>query len=231
MSVLGDIRPRFRIMLGSPSATDVPDATLDTYIDLGHKDVATRFRFHNVRKRCTFPSVIGTDKYTLPTDLAIILTVRDTTNFFKLRKMGARGIADLRQQTNSFARRYVRFRNYIQFVPPPGGVYVYEIFYVANPVTLSAIAPNDVLLTPPTWDSGVLLKAKWHWYLDKGDDPKMQSAWNMFKLWASDKPNELDEEAADIDSAIELPELSGGYGSRTYDHRFDDGTFDYREGW
>jgi hypothetical protein len=110
-------------------------------------------------------------------------------------------------------------------------VYVYEIFYVANPATLSAVAPNDVLLTPVTWDQGVLLKSKWYWYLDKSDDPKAQSAWNMFKLWASDKPNEVDEESADMDAAVELPELSGGYGSRVYDHRYDDGTFDYREGW
>ena len=83
---LTTMRTRLRARIGNPDVVDVPDDDLTRIINSAYGDIADRFRFHKVRKICTFPTVSNTQDYGLPADLLEIMKVRDQTNGRQLRK-------------------------------------------------------------------------------------------------------------------------------------------------
>lgn len=122
-------------------------------------------------------------------------------------------------------RYYVRYRNYLRLIPVPDGEYVIAVYYKAIPRLLAA--DSDIPVLPEDWHVGIVLRAKWYYFNDSGDLQQFTAADNAFKLWAMDKPTEIEEETADMDSAVERPELRHVAVGRHM--RFDNGRFDYED--
>lgn len=223
-----ELQAALRRSVKRPDENDVPQEDLGAYINEGYRDLAGRYAYHQTRNRCTFLTVSGQAKYMLPPDLASVLRLRDNTHGRKIWKAGDRKIADQRVPKFEFwPRFYTRYRNYVELVPTPNqDGYVIEVFYIAIPQLL--VLDTDTPVLPETWHRGIVLRARWHYFLDKGDSAQTTEALNLFSVWVSDKPSEIEEESVDIDTAVEVPELQMPlYGQRS--SRFDDGLFDFRD--
>jgi hypothetical protein len=222
-----ELRARLRVSVKNPDEGDVPDEVLTSYINSGYLDLAARYDFHQTRKRCTFLTVAGQAKYQLPGDVASVLRLRDNTHGRKIWKKGDRAIAEQHiPKWQWWPRWYVRYRNYVELGPTPNeDGYVIEVYYIAIPAVLAA--DSDIPVLPLTWHDGVHMRAKWYYYMDKGDSVQQAQSLNNYTVWLSDKPNEIEEESVDIDNGSELPTLGGSRGD--WSGRFDDGFFDFRE--
>lgn len=221
-----ELKARLRSSVKNPDLLELTDAAAGEYINSGYRDVCGRYPFHQTRKRCTFDTIIGEEKYQMPDDLAAILRLKILDTGRKLWKAGDRLIAD--RLTDGFRadpKRYVRYRNYVELAPTPSRVQTIEIYYRAMSGLLDGTNLNPVL--PIEWHDGIWMRARWYYWIDKGDTAQKASADADYKLWLSDKASEIDEESVDIDSGVELPELTRGWKPSTL--RFDDGYFDYRD--
>lgn len=223
----GTLKTTLRKEVGNPTVGEVSDAEMGEFVNYAYRDVSGRYKHHDMRKRCTFVTTAGIDKYELPPEASVLLGVRDATTGRSLTKQGNRFVASRRvPEYNTRPRAYVRYRHYIQLVPAPDGPYTVELYFTASAGALAG--DTNVPVVPEEWHIGIVKLAKWYLYDRKGDAPKAQQAYNTFKLWLSDMPDTIDEEAAAIDSGVELPELAHhrfGWGTS----RFDDGYFDYRD--
>lgn len=223
-----ELRAALRVSVKNPDEGDAPEEILGQYVNEGYRDLASRYAYHQTRKRCTFTTVAGVAKYQLPPDLSSVLRLRDNTHGRKLWKRGDRAVADQHvPQFEHWPRFYVRYRHYVELLPTPAeDGYVIEVYYIAIPAILQL--DGDVPVLPDLWHRGIILRAKWYYYIDKGDTAQQTAADNTYKLWLSDKPSEIEEESVDIDSGVELPELTKPLYSYI-SSRFDDGLFDFRD--
>ena len=222
------LKDRLRLALKNPDTIDDPDIDLGGYVNSGYTDLAGRFAYHQTRKRTSFTTEAGYHRYELPCDLTALLRVMDVVAGQKLIKMGDRYLASRRNELQYPPSRYIRYRNYIELIPTPNDAREIELFYIAVPCMLET--DEDIPVLPVTWHDGIVLRAKWYYWMDKGDQAQTAFAFNNFNVWVADKPNEIEEESVDIDSGVEMPTLSRGYGRGWHSSRFDDGGFDYREG-
>jgi hypothetical protein len=209
---LTTMRDRLRARVGNPDTTDVPAADLTRIINSAYFDLADRYRFHMVRKLCTFPTVASTQDYGLPSDLLEIIKVRDVTNGRQIKKTDYREDADkwIREDSTyeSMPLHYLRYRNFIRLEPIPDDVYTIQLFYKAGVVALSD--DTDEPVVPDTWHEGIIKLARHYFYDEKGDIPKSQYALSIYNSWLSTKPNEVDEEKKDLDKGVVIPTLQTG---------------------
>lgn len=203
---LSDMRTKLRKRIGNPSTTDVADTTLNEHLNTAYGEIANEFRFRKVRKLCTFDTVADQAEYGLPSDCLAVLRVRDTTNELRLEKLDDRRFAELTDTDETGEPTgYVRFRDWITLVPTPDDAYTIQLHYKADVTDLSADADEPVL--PSVWHRGIVMLAAFYYYDEEGDVPKAQSAYNVYELWASKKPVEVDEEKTDFDSGVTIPSL------------------------
>ncbi len=212
------LRTRVRKQVGNPTTVDVPDADLTQHVNTAYRDISNKYRFHKVRKLCTFPTVAGTRRYGLPTDCAAVIRVRDTTNEVRLEKLDDMRAAHLIDtDVEGKPTQYTRYRDWLDLHPTPDDVYTIEVFYKGEIVDLSADGDDPVL--PTSWHEGIIKLAKYYYYDEQGDIPKATSAFNAYELWASRQPIEVDEEKVDFDSGVSLPTLGNVLGPRLdFDH-------------
>lgn len=205
---LSELRVKLRSRIGDPTVIDVPDSELDMHINSAYVEIADTYRFHTVRKLCKFSTVVGTARYGIPDDCLVVMEVRDLTNEKKLEKYGGRRVFEQTSvTTNGFPFAYARFRNWVELVPPPDGVYEIEMHYKADVVELAGDTATPTI--PKPWHEGILRLAKYYYYEDQGDVPKSVAAYNAYDVWVSRKPVEVDEEKRDFDSGVSIPTLSG----------------------
>lgn len=216
-----EIRTRLRRRVGSPDATDVTDASLNEFINTAYRDIASRFRFHKVRKLCTFDTIASTSRYGLPTDCEVVLRLRDQTTGMKLRKeddsfeAGLEGVADT---VEGVPASYLRQRDWVKISPVPDGVYTIEVFYKAGITDL--VNDTDSPVIPASWHEGIVKLARHGFYDDAGDVPKAQYALQNYASWLSTKSIEVDEEKVDMDKGVRIPSLSRPY-RRDYPYGYD----------
>ena len=215
-----ELKDRLRLGLKNPDQEDDPDIDLGAYINSGYTDLSTRYPFHQTRKRSEFATSAGYHRYELPCDLTALLRVMHVEDGTKLIKVGDRFLASRKNVYNSRPRYYVRYRNYIELMNTPDAAYTIELFYVVAPCKL--VEDSDEPVVPVTWHDGIVLRAKWYYWMDKGDVAQQTAALNNFSIWVSDKPSEIEEETVDIDSGVEVPTLARGYGHALRHSRFDD---------
>lgn len=210
---LSEAAAKLRKMVGNPSVTDSPDTNLYEHINAAHKELLDKYAFHKARQRKRFSTQIGVDKYLIEPTTSTVLKVWDRTNKLRLQRADRRYVAEhefdgTAVETRGKPIKYARFVDYMQLLPIPDGVYVIEFMYHLNPVPLTNA--GDSMLTPPAWDRGMLLMARYYYYSDESRDTvKATASFNEFKAWLEDKPVEMHEEQmADMDSGIEIPTLS-----------------------
>lgn len=228
---LDTMRLTLRSKIGSPNETDVPNSTLDRICNAAYREIASKYPFNEVRCIKSFNTAVGTDRYDVPQDLAVLYRLWDDTNKRKLRKKGVRFLAT--QRPNSQPGKplyYVRVRDYIQLVPTPSDVFTLNIYYLTDIGDM--VADDDEPVLPLAWHDGIVLKARHIYYDERGDIGKAIYAKGEWKDWVADKPSEIDLEKDDLDdSGVVIPTLggehnmtSGGYPRSDYRHypsRFD----------
>jgi hypothetical protein len=211
--------------LGSPSDSGAPTADdLTYYLNVAYLDILDRFRFHKARQRCRFNTIAGTSRYSIPTEAKAIFRLMNVTRGYKLSKRGDRFLSSNSPATDltnldetvipnippSYTwgppTEYIRYRDYMELSPIPDSVYTMEVFYKYDVPELVDLV--DAPAIARSWHHGIVLLATWYYYDEQKDQPKKQDALSTFMEWVSTKPNEIDEESVDIDTAAEVPTLS-----------------------
>jgi len=199
------VRTKLRSRIGNPAVAEVTDATLDDHINDAYRDLGTKFKHPASRKICDFTTVADTSAYGLPGDAEAILNVWDTTNNKRIYKKSARWFAELTAQTSAKPKNYVRFRNYLELVPPPDDAYVIRVYYRTSITDLSLDGDEPVI--PVTWHIAIVLLARWYYFDDQGDLPKAGYSLRAYDRWLRDRSTIDEEESSDYDSAVELSSL------------------------
>lgn len=206
MATLVIMRDKLRRQIGNPTTTAVSDGQLVEHLNDAYREIANKYRFHRLRKLCTFDTEIGTSRYGLPTDCSVVLRVRDTTNEVKLEKFGDRRMADRADATmQAKPKSYARYRDFVELDPIPDGVYTIELFYKSAITEL--VADGDVPVIPDSWHEGIVKLARFKYFEDQVDLPKAKAAYDLFGAWIQDQPVEVDEEKLDMDSGVSVPTL------------------------
>lgn len=211
MATLVEIQRRLRRQIGNPSTEDVSDGLLREHINVAYRDIVNKYRFHLGRKICRFNTSQGVSRYTLWPDVASVLRVRNNTTEVKLEKLDARRRYELEGMTGSNIQEgaptsYVRYRDWMELVPIPDGVYEIEVFFKMQIVDLVNEADEPVI--PIAWHQGIVRMAKVLYYEEEGDDAKATIASNGFERWVARQPIEVDEEKIDFDTGVFIPMLS-----------------------
>ncbi len=214
------MRTTLRPKLGNPTVAEVPDATLTRLLNASYREITTKYPFNETRCVKTFPTVAGTDRYDVPSDLNALFRIWDETNKRKLQKRGVRFLATARKNVpNGKPLYYVRIKNFFQLVPIPDAIYTLDIFYLQMVADLAADA--DVPVIPAPWHDGMILKARHMYYDERGDIGKAIYAKNEWKDWVSDKPSEIDLEKDDLEDAGVIVSSLGGEHARSFAARSD----------
>lgn len=206
---LSTMRDALRSKIGTPNIQDVPDSTLTRICNAAYREVASKYPFTEVRCIKSFNTAVGTDRYDIPVDLAVLYRLWDDTNKKKLRKRGVRYLAT--QPKNVQPGKpvsYVRVRDYIQLVPTPDDIYALMIYYLTEIGDM--VLDTDEPVLPLPWHDGLVLKARHIYYDERGDIGKAIYSKNEWKDWVADKPSEIDLEKDDLDdTGVVIPTLGG----------------------
>lgn len=210
-------RNTLRAKVGYPTTLDVSDATLNRIINAAYREIGSKYPFNEVRCVKTFNTAVGTDRYQLPEDLAVLWRVWNDTEKCKLVKRGVRFLATIpKNQKANKPRNYIRTKDWIQLTPVPDAVYAIHIFYLTEIQDL--VDDGDTFVLPLPWHDGVILKARHIYYDERGDIGKAIYAKNEWKDWVSDKPTEIDLEKDDLEDAGVIVATLGGEHARSHRH-------------
>lgn len=216
---LNTMRLTLRSKIGSPSITDVSEDTLTRLINAVYREVGAKYPFNETRCIKTFPTIIGTNRYTVPQDLAALFRVWDDTNKRKLWKRGVRFLTTIPSNLADGApRNYVRTKDWIQLIPTPDAVINIQIYYLTEIADL--VADEDEPVLPLAWHDGLVLKARHAFYDERGDVGKAIYAKSEWKDWVSDKPSEIDQEKDDLEDAGVIVSSLGGEHRRRFGGRY-----------
>lgn len=222
-----EMRTSLRAKAGNPTTAEVPDSTLDRHINTAYLYIAGRYPFTETRKTTSFPTTVAFSRYQVPPDAAAILHVWDSTNRRRLAKLHYRSESELgRALPPGPPRGYIRGSNWIQLIPTPLAEYTLVLDYQATPTSLAADA--DVPIFPTSWHEGIVIRARFNYYDERGDVGKAIYVSNAWKDWVADKPSELDAEKDDFEHGVEMPELARSL-ALPWNYRKYDPYFDYRE--
>lgn len=213
---LSDARTRLRARVGNPDTTSVPNSELTEVLNDARQEVADKFRFHATRGFADVTTVAGTLAYNLPTTFTTLLSVQNYDSRRPLRSVSAdRRSGLLAQYTdNGVPRWFYRNGATVELIPRPQSAHTVRLYGKIDLTAMSA--DGDAFGTPSTWDRGIILLARSIYYSNRQDYSKSQYALNEFKIWVSDKPDEVDEESAVAGASVEIPDL-GGWNSPEYD--------------
>lgn len=220
MSTLLQMQTRLRTIIGSPSVGNVPDATLTEMINLGYRQIATRYRFHRNRVKATFQTVATTATYNLNAADLIVYEVWNKTNGYRLKKVDHLNlfkVDDSVAYPTNTGRPRMYYRDGITLVlyPTPDAVYTIEMITQRDITDLSVA--GDVPILPVTWHEAIVLWARWQYFDSIVDYPKAQYAYNALQQWLQTRPNEFDEENQAFREAVEIPTLTNGRRGSDFD--------------
>ena len=127
----------------------------DAYVELLHS-----YKFHEVEKMTTFTLGVGaTDKAlsAIAADVKNVLSIRDTTTKWKLRKAHFRWM-DNRTIITGIPSHYARFGDTLLFDAAPSAVITYQIRYRKEITEPNYVGSNYSEL-PEEWDEIIRLRA------------------------------------------------------------------------
>lgn len=206
---LATLRESLRRMIGNPTTADVTDGQLLVHINTAYRELTNKYRFHLGRKICTFDTIQGVSRYGLFPDLASIIRVRNNTTEVRMEMSDSRRRYEEVNMTANVQLgkpvRYIRFRDWMELMPIPDGVYEIEVYYKMSIVDLAADGDSPVI--PESWHRGILLLSRYVYYDEEGDIPKATTAYARFNTWVQDQPTEVDEEKSDLDTGVAIPTL------------------------
>lgn len=220
--ILSEMRDSLRRKVGNPTDTDVSDTDLNRYLNESQRYIGDRFPFQMTRTLVTFPTVVGTTRYELPSDLNTLMYVanRTTRRPLRRRRANARGLTEAPSTTPAEPSHYNRALGWLEFNCKPDKVYTIALFYKNDMADL--VNDGDEPVIPLSWHDGIVKFARYLFYDEKQDFAKAQYMYASWTLWLESKPDELQDELLyDDDGAIEMPTLLGSEHPRRGYPRFD----------
>lgn len=189
---LFDMEITLRKQLGNPTETDITRDDLYAVLNRSYKWVMDTYKFHIVRERATFNTMLGVDKYSIPANGFTIFSIRDNTSNNKLVKRTPDWFDALSSNSaQGVPSDYCRYANYIQINPVPDGIYSIQVYFK---FAVDSLGLSDEPLAPTTWHEGMIKRARYIFWDDQGDIGKAQYAMASWKEWIETKPEELSEE-------------------------------------
>lgn len=131
-----DMRTMIRDLLQLDNTTELPNSTIDIYLDEGHAEVVTRmdWEFLSVASPVTVNTVAGTESYAAAA-VDRVVSVIETTNDRPLQNISR--VDYLHLLANDTARNNPTHYNFwdgrIYLWPTPGSVVDVDIYYQAHP--------------------------------------------------------------------------------------------------
>lgn len=138
---------------------DVAAARLNNWINAAYMEITTRYVFHELHRRELVPVAAGDDAVVLPGDIHSILSMRDMTNYKKLRPTSWRSIDDAGEYVFSSPESYARFGAVALLQPGTEADLIVQVRYLARVTPL--VVDTDVAVTPTEWDEVIEQGALW----------------------------------------------------------------------
>ena len=217
---LQEMRDELRVKVGNPTISDVADIVLNRFINESLRHIGDRYPFHGARNIQTFPTVVGTKRYQLPTDCGTLMRVWNATERHRIHRRDMKDYANHEEQDTGVTGdpyHYHRlgttdnagdYTDWIQFNPIPDAIYTVGLFYKTSIADLAIDA--DAPTIPVTWHTGIVKYARYLFYDETQDWQRSQFAFSTWTLWLQDKPVELQQELLFDDAGlIEVPTLGG----------------------
>lgn len=145
-----EMRTFIRDLIQLDNTTELPDATIDMYLDEGYEEVAGRdaWEWANVASPIDVDTVAGTASYAVAAADRIVAVTNDTQNY-PLTKLSR--IEYLRNQstttTQTSPTHFNVYDGFLYLWPTPGSVEQIYVYYLATP-TFGTLASSE-----PAWDS------------------------------------------------------------------------------
>lgn len=130
---------------------------LDRWVNDGLQELFVMLDLEARRVCQQIPTIVGTEKYVLPTDLVATLVVTDRTNKKRLLKTSIENFEQLDPSKTGKPKTYARVARDLYLNPVPDGVYLIHLFYIKEPSQLAA--GTDVTELTAAYDRVVHLLA------------------------------------------------------------------------
>lgn len=183
------------VKIAVANRTDI-DTQIERALNFAYIDVATTFRHYEleVLRQATLTSAVR--RYTLPSDLRTILSVRDDTNGCKLEKVNYTEFDVQATRGSGPAKRYARFGNIIELDPTPAAA---ATLLLRHTLRVPEVSGSSVFLTSAEWDEAIVLGAIWRIMKRLNEHEKAESAKNDYYEFVTTRtsPHAIDEEELD----------------------------------
>ena len=169
------------------------------WVNQAQFSIATSYRFFELEVSVTGSTTSSTRTYSLPSDLRVILSIRDTTNSRKLNKSDWRTF-DKVSQTTGQPSRYDRFGSSIELDPTPDDTYGLSLRYLKRVASMTNDTDEPIL--PDEWIEAIILRACWIGALALQMNETSEAFKNEYVLYVSERKADQVESAFDIESGV-----------------------------
>lgn len=227
-TALSTLRSRLRQRIGNPSTTALPNASADSYVNLGYHHTLDTFLHTVMRQEYQFSTVAGTATYTIPRAYRSLIRLWNQTEGKRVYKVTDVYAYQLRAGTNDTTRgrpiRYFKKGAEVRLFPTPDAVYVMQAYCKMK---LSDLVNDTDEIEIDDWDDIILARAAYGYYLDIGDEPKAKWQLAVWKEATNNKPSQLEEETVDLETPANAWDLYPNRGaprrsSRASSHPWED---------
>ena len=154
------------------------------WVNQAQFSIATSYRFFELEVSVTGSTTSSTRTYSLPSDLRVILSLRDTTNSRKLTQADWRTF-DKTSQVTGQPSRYTRFGSSIELDPTPDATYSLSLRYLKRVASMTNDTDEPVL--PDEWIEAIILRACWIGALALQMNETSEAFKNEYVLYVSEK--------------------------------------------
>jgi hypothetical protein len=201
MTRLDTLTAKLRRQLGNLDTALYPDSVLHEAINSAHTFILDRYQHQNAKVWFRFSTSAGVANYNLPQNFGAVLKVFDVAQGYSLIKAQSADIPTLGTLAQGRPRWYDRRGPIITLFATPSTVYSIGVQALVTYAPL--VEDGDLTLIDPTWDDGLLRRARYEYYDNLAQDvTKAQIALASFTEWISTKVETDTRELSDLDRGI-----------------------------
>jgi len=169
------------------------------WVNQAQFSIATSYRFFELEVSVTGSTTSSTRTYSLPSDLRVILSLRDTTNSRKLTQADWRTFDKLNQTTGK-PSRYTRFGSSMELDPTPDATYSLSLRYLKR--VASMVNGTDEPILPDEWIEAIILRACWIGALALQMLESSKSFKDEYILYISERKPDQIESSFDMETGV-----------------------------
>ncbi len=213
-TTLLQLRAKLRKRVGNPSVVALPDADATEYVNRGYMHTMDHFMHPVGRAEYTINTVAGTSVYTIPRANRALIRLWNKDFGTRVHKLTHTRYYDMRHGDNQPRQGkpewYYKSGDSLTLLPTPDAAY--ELVALCKIKVDDLVADADELLIDD-WDSIIIARGVYEYYLDIGDEPKAKWALSVWTEAVGMKPTQLEEEQVDQEvraSGVDMYTNRGG---------------------